>query len=345
MLDGVAAMTRFLRRIATEPDIARVPVMVDSSRWSVLEAGLRQLGGKGIVNSISLKEGEAEFIRQARLCRRYGAAVVVMAFDEQGQGDSVERRVAILTRAYRLLVDVVGFEPCDIILDANIFAIATGIEEHNRYALSFIEAVRPDQGRAARDPDLGRRLERLVRVPGQRPGPGGDPLGLPVPRDPGRAGHGDRQRGRPAGVRRDRARPPRAGRGRRPRSPPGCHRTAPRDRDPLCRRGRDDPGRRGPVVARPAGRGAPDPCPGQGHRHVDRRGHRRGPPAGDPAARGDRGSADGRDAGRRRPVRVGQDVPAPGGQERPGHEEGRRPPRPVPRGRPVGQPPAGAARS
>jgi len=141
MLDGVAAMTRFLRRIATEPDIARVPVMVDSSRWSVLEAGLRQLGGKGIVNSISLKEGEAEFLRQAQLCRRYGAAVVVMAFDEQGQGDSVERRVAILTRAYRLLVDVAGFEPCDIILDANIFAIATGIEEHNRYALSFIEAV------------------------------------------------------------------------------------------------------------------------------------------------------------------------------------------------------------
>jgi 5-methyltetrahydrofolate--homocysteine methyltransferase len=141
MLDGVAAMTRFLRRIATEPDIARVPVMVDSSRWSVLEAGLRQLGGKGIVNSISLKEGEAEFLRQARLCRRYGAAAVVMAFDEQGQGDSVERRVAILTRAYRLLTEVVGFDPSDIILDANIFAIATGIEEHNRYALSFIEAV------------------------------------------------------------------------------------------------------------------------------------------------------------------------------------------------------------
>ena len=141
MLDGVAAMTRFLRRIATEPDIARVPVMVDSSRWSVLEAGLRQLGGKGIVNSISLKEGEAEFLRQARLCRRYGAAAVVMAFDEQGQGDTVERRVAILTRAYRLLTEVVGFDPSDIILDANIFAIATGIEEHNRYALSFIEAV------------------------------------------------------------------------------------------------------------------------------------------------------------------------------------------------------------
>jgi 5-methyltetrahydrofolate--homocysteine methyltransferase len=141
MLDGVAAMTRFLRRIATEPDIARVPIMVDSSRWSVLEAGLRQLGGKGIVNSISLKEGEAEFLRQARLCHRYGAAAVVMAFDEKGQGDTVERRVDILTRAYRLLTEIVGFDPTDIILDANIFAIATGIEEHNRYALSFIEAV------------------------------------------------------------------------------------------------------------------------------------------------------------------------------------------------------------
>jgi 5-methyltetrahydrofolate--homocysteine methyltransferase len=142
MLDGVEAMTRFLRRIAAEPDIAAVPVMVDSSKWSVLEAGLQQLQGKGVVNSISLKEGEAEFLRQARLCRRYGAAVVVMAFDEQGQGDSVERRIAILRRAYRLLTEVVGFGPEDIILDANIFAIATGIEEHNAYALSFIEAVK-----------------------------------------------------------------------------------------------------------------------------------------------------------------------------------------------------------
>jgi 5-methyltetrahydrofolate--homocysteine methyltransferase len=142
MLDGVEAMTRFLRRTAAEPDIAAVPVMVDSSKWSVLEAGLQQLQGKGVVNSISLKEGEAEFLRQARLCRRYGAAVVVMAFDEQGQGDSVERRIAILRRAYKLLTEVVGFGPEDIILDANIFAIATGIEEHNAYAVSFIEAVR-----------------------------------------------------------------------------------------------------------------------------------------------------------------------------------------------------------
>ncbi len=142
LLDGVAAMTRFLRRIAAEPDIATVPVMVDSSRWSVIEAGLQQLQGKGVVNSISLKEGEAEFLRQARLCRRYGAAVVVMAFDEAGQAESVERRVAVCRRAWELLTGVVGFPPEDIILDANIFAIATGIEEHNGYAVSFIEAVR-----------------------------------------------------------------------------------------------------------------------------------------------------------------------------------------------------------
>jgi 5-methyltetrahydrofolate--homocysteine methyltransferase len=142
MLDGVAAMTRFLRRIAAEPDIATVPVMVDSSKFAVIEAGLRQLQGKGVVNSISLKEGEAEFLRQARLCRRYGAAVVVMAFDEQGQAESVERRVAVLRRAYDLLTKIVGFKPEDVILDANIFAIATGMEEHNAYAVSFIEAVK-----------------------------------------------------------------------------------------------------------------------------------------------------------------------------------------------------------
>ncbi len=142
MLDGVAAMTRFLRRIAAEPDIATVPVMVDSSKWSVIEAGLQQLQGKGVVNSISLKEGVAEFLRQAHLCHRYGAAVVVMAFDEQGQAESAERRVAVLRRAYDLLTDVVGFKAEDIILDANIFAIATGMEEHNDYAVSFIAAVR-----------------------------------------------------------------------------------------------------------------------------------------------------------------------------------------------------------
>jgi len=142
MLDSQAAMVRFLHLIASEPGIARVPVMVDSSKWSVIEAGLKCLQGKGIVNSISLKEGEAEFIRQATLVRRYGAATVVMAFDEQGQADTFERKTRICERAYRLLVDVVGFPAEDIIFDPNIFAIATGIEEHDNYAVDFIEATR-----------------------------------------------------------------------------------------------------------------------------------------------------------------------------------------------------------
>jgi 5-methyltetrahydrofolate--homocysteine methyltransferase len=141
MLDSEAAMTRFLNLIASEPDIARVPVMVDSSKWSVIEAGLKCLQGKGIVNSISLKEGEAAFLEHARKVRAYGAAAVVMAFDEAGQADSVERKVSICERAYRILTEQVGFPSEDIIFDPNIFAVATGIEEHNRYALDFIEAT------------------------------------------------------------------------------------------------------------------------------------------------------------------------------------------------------------
>ena len=142
MLDSAAAMTRFLDLIAAEPDIARVPIMIDSSKWSVIEAGLKCVQGRPVVNSISLKEGEAEFLRQARLVRRYGAAVVVMAFDEEGQAGTVERKVAIAERAYRLLIDDAGFDPEDIILDPNIFAIGTGIEEHADYAVAFIEATR-----------------------------------------------------------------------------------------------------------------------------------------------------------------------------------------------------------
>ncbi len=142
MLDSVAAMTRFLNLIASEPDIARVPIMIDSSKWSVIEAGLKCVQGKAIVNSISLKEGEEEFLRQATLCRRYGAAVIVMAFDETGQADTFARKTEICERAYRLLVDKVGFPPEDIIFDPNIFAIATGIDEHNNYAVDFIEATR-----------------------------------------------------------------------------------------------------------------------------------------------------------------------------------------------------------
>ncbi len=142
MLDSEAAMVRFLNLVAAEPDVARVPVMLDSSKWTVIEAGLKCLQGKGVVNSISLKEGEEVFLDHAREVRRYGAAVVVMAFDEQGQADTVERRVAICGRAYRLLIERVGFPPEDIIFDPNVFAVATGIEEHNGYALAFIEATR-----------------------------------------------------------------------------------------------------------------------------------------------------------------------------------------------------------
>lgn len=142
MLDSQAAMVRFLNLIASEPDIARVPVMIDSSKWSVIEAGLRCVQGKGIVNSISMKEGVDEFKRQARLIKRYGAATVVMAFDEKGQADTYARKIEICERAYRILVDEVDFPPEDIIFDPNIFAIATGIEEHNNYAVDFIEATR-----------------------------------------------------------------------------------------------------------------------------------------------------------------------------------------------------------
>jgi 5-methyltetrahydrofolate--homocysteine methyltransferase len=142
MLDSLAAMVRFLQLIASEPEIARVPIMIDSSKWSVIEAGLKCIQGKGIVNSISLKEGEAEFRRQAKLVRRYGAAAVVMAFDETGQADTFARKTQICERAYRLLVDEIGFPPEDIIFDPNIFAIATGIEEHDNYAVDFIEATR-----------------------------------------------------------------------------------------------------------------------------------------------------------------------------------------------------------
>jgi 5-methyltetrahydrofolate--homocysteine methyltransferase len=142
MLDSAAAMTRFLNLVASEPDIARVPIMIDSSKWSVIEAGLKCVQGKSIVNSISLKEGEAEFLRQARLCRRYGAAVIVMAFDERGQADTFARKTEICARAYRLLTEVVGFPAEDVIFDPNVFAIATGIEEHDHYAVDFIEATR-----------------------------------------------------------------------------------------------------------------------------------------------------------------------------------------------------------
>ncbi|OAI15710.1 methionine synthase [Methylomonas koyamae] len=142
MLDSKAAMVRFLNLLAAEPDIAKVPIMLDSSKWEILEAGLKCIQGKGIVNSISIKEGEAKFIEQAKLVRRYGAAVIVMAFDEVGQADTMARKIEICSRAYKILTEQVGFPPEDIIFDPNIFAVATGIEEHNNYGVDFIEATR-----------------------------------------------------------------------------------------------------------------------------------------------------------------------------------------------------------
>src|SRR5690606_38289416 len=133
---------KFLNLIASEPDIAAVPIMIDSSKWDVIEAGLRCIQGKCIVNSLSLKEGEEEFLRQARLAMRYGAAIVIMAFDEQGQATSKEEKVRICQRAYRLLTERVGMDPHDIIFDPNVLTVATGMEEHNSYAVDFIEAVR-----------------------------------------------------------------------------------------------------------------------------------------------------------------------------------------------------------
>jgi 5-methyltetrahydrofolate--homocysteine methyltransferase len=142
LLDGVEAMTTFLNLIASEPDIARIPIMIDSSKWEIIEAGLRVVQGKSVVNSISLKEGEGEFIRQAKLVRRYGAAVIVMAFDEQGQADTLKRRIEICKRSYQILVEKVHFPPQDIIFDPNIFPVATGMDEHRRNALDFFEATR-----------------------------------------------------------------------------------------------------------------------------------------------------------------------------------------------------------
>src|SRR6187399_2571413 len=142
MLDGVEAMKTFLNLVQAEPDIAKIPIMIDSSKFEIIEAGLKCVQGKCIVNSISMKEGEAKFIEQAFICKSFGASVIVMAFDEKGQADTKERKVEICERAYQILTEEVGFDPQDIIFDPNIFAVATGIEEHNTYALEFLEAIK-----------------------------------------------------------------------------------------------------------------------------------------------------------------------------------------------------------
>ncbi len=334
MLDSKAAMVRFLRLIASEPDIARVPVMVDSSKWEVIEAGLRCLQGKGIVNSISMKEGEAEFKRQATLVRRYGAAAVVMAFDEKGQADSLQRRKEICARAYRILVDEVGFPPEDIIFDPNIFAIATGIEEHNNYAVDFIEATRWIKQNLPGAKVSGGVSNVSFSLPRQRPGARGDPHRVPVPRDPRRHGHGHRQRRHGRRLRRSRSGAARAGRGRGAEPPPGCRRAAGRDR--RAGQGRRPGRRQAQRMAPAAGRGAAGARAGARHHRPHRRGHRgdAGQGAGRrrPAAARDRGPADGRHEHRRRPVRRRQDVPAAGGQVGARDEAGGGPPDALHRG-------------
>ncbi len=182
LIDSEAMMVRFLNLLAAEPDISRVPFMVDSSRWTVLEAGLRCVQGKPVVNSISLKDGEAAFLERAELCRRYGAAVVVMAFDEAGQADSLERKTAVCRRAYDLLVGRLGFPAEDIIFDPNVLTVATGIEEHAEYGRAFIEAVRWIKTHLPGLPDQRRHLQRQLQLPRQQRRARGDARGLPVPR-------------------------------------------------------------------------------------------------------------------------------------------------------------------
>jgi 5-methyltetrahydrofolate--homocysteine methyltransferase len=197
LLDSKQAMVSFLNLIASEPDISRVPIMIDSSKWEVIEAGLKCVQGKAIVNSISLKEGEEKFLDQARQCLRYGAAVVVMAFDEQGQADTEARKVEICTRAYNTLVDKVGFPPEDIIFDPNIFAVATGIEEHQNYAVDFIEATRRIKQTLPHARISGGVSNVSFSFRGNAPG---HPRGLPLPRHRRGDGHGHRQRRRPASL-------------------------------------------------------------------------------------------------------------------------------------------------
>ena len=331
LLDSERAMTNFLKRIGAEPDIARVPVMVDSSKWSVIEAGLKCVSGKPIVNSISMKEGEGPFLELARKCRAYGAAVVVMAFDEQGQADSAARKVAICERAYALLT-ADGTEPHDIIFDPNIFAVATGIDEHRRYALDFIEAAREIRARCPGIHISGGLSNLSFSFRGNEPVrramhsvflyhaiPAGMDMGIvnagqlevydaidPELREACEDVILDRPR---------RMRP--SGWSRSPRSFAGTDVEA----EKAARR-----------MALAAGRRAAVLRAGQRHRCAYRRRYRGSPPAIRPPDRSDRRPADGRYERRRRPVRVGQDVPAAGGQVRARDEEGRRPPDPLHRG-------------
>ena len=194
LLDGVDAMTRYLNLISGEFEISKVPVMIDSSKWEILEAGLKACQGKAIVNSISIKDDEARFREQAKTILRYGAAVVVMAFDEIGQAVEIDRKVEICKRAYGILVDEIGFAPEDIIFDPNILTVATGIEEHNDYAINFIEATRIIKGAMSGCEDLRRCQQHQLLVPRQQRGPRSHAQRIPVPRREGWNGYGYRER-------------------------------------------------------------------------------------------------------------------------------------------------------
>ena len=335
MIDGVAAMDRFTKLIASEPDICRVPVMIDSSKWEVIEAGLRNVQGKPIVNSISLKEGEEKFVEQARLCRKYGAAVVVMAFDEDGQADNLERRKEICRRAYRILTEEVGLPAEDIVFDPNVFAVATGIEEHSTYGVDFIEATRWIKQNLPGALVSGGISNVSFSFRGNNPvreaihavflyhaiqaglDMGIVNAGALVVYDEIDAELRERIEDVVLNRRAD-----------------ATERLL--EIATELRRRRLGQGDRRRGVAQPAGGRAHHARPGEGHRRVRRERHR-GAPAGDlgsrrPSDRGHRGSADGRHERRRRPVRSGQDVPPAGGQVRSGDEEGRGLPHPVHRG-------------
>ncbi len=315
-------MTTFLNLIATEPEIARVPFMIDSSKWSVIEAGLKCVQGKPVVNSISLKEGEADFLHKATLVRRYGAGVVVMAFDEVGQADTIERKVAICQRAYRLLVDRAGIDPLDIIFDPNILAIATGMEEHAAYAKNFIEATRLIKATLPGCEGERRREQPVVLVPRQQRGARGDELRVPLPRDPRGHGHGHRERRPAGGLRGHPARAAGARRGRHLRPPPGRHRAPGRVRG--SGEGAGEAADDRPRLARGDGRATPAARARARRGRLHRAGRRGGPPAVPAPARRHRGAAHGRHEGRGRSLRRRQDVPAAGRQECPGDEAGRR---------------------
>ena len=323
LLESEQAMVTFLNLIASEPDIARVPVMVDSSKFAIIEAGLKCVQGKAVVNSISMKEGEAEFIKHAKIVRRHGAAVVVMAFDEQGQADTFERKTSICKRAYDILVDQVGFPPEDIIFDPNIFAVATGIEEHNGYGVAFIEATRWIRANLPRVHISGgvSNLSFAFR--------GNEPVreamhsvflyhAIKAGMDMGIVNAGQ------MAVYDDLD----------PELREACEDVVLNRRDDaaerllahraaLHRQGQGSQGSRS-RLARVAGRQAAVPRAGPRHHGFHRRRHRGSAARLDARARRDRRPADGRHERGRRPVRLGQDVPAAGGEVRARDEAGGR---------------------